>query len=100
MSIFIRDTPLGICDRCKKKFPRRELSADRDVLGLIVCKDCNDVKDPWKLPWTPKDANIAVPRPRPETPLESDGLVSVVDENGAVTTAPVPTDLSVKPRSD
>ena len=60
--------PIGICDRCKFKFELRELKADRDKPGLRVCNDCNDLKDPYRLP-APKPENITVKYPRPDEPL-------------------------------
>ena len=68
--------PIGICDRCKFKFPLSELKPDRDKPGLRVCDDCNDLKDPWKLkpptlekislPFVRKDTTLICPLPEEE----------------------------------
>jgi hypothetical protein len=60
---------IAICDRCSTKYPVGELKPDRNTPGLIVCEECNDVKDPWRLPPRRPD-NILVSHPRPDTPLE------------------------------
>jgi hypothetical protein len=57
---------IGICDRCKRKFPLGDLKPDRNSPGLLVCDADNDEFDPWRKPFNPKDANIAVRRPRPD----------------------------------
>lgn len=61
---------IGICDRCKRKFPLASLKPDRNTPGLMVCEEDNDVFDPWRLParqaetitlpFTRPDVNIAV----------------------------------------
>ena len=60
---------IAVCDRCKFKFNRDELSPDRNSPGLLVCVDCNDEKDPWRLPAR-KTEDISVKLPRPDLPLE------------------------------
>ncbi len=59
---------IGVCDRCKFKFPIGELRADRNSPGLRVCEKCCDVKDPYKLPPKRPD-NIVVAYPRPDETL-------------------------------
>jgi len=73
MSIFL-DTKgkatlgIGICDRCKRKFPLGELKPDRNSPGLRVCKDDNDEFDPYRLP--PRQADrLVLPFTRPDVPL-------------------------------
>lgn len=41
---------VGICDRCRQKFPIGELKPDRDNPGLLVCAKDNDELDRYKLP--------------------------------------------------
>lgn len=41
---------LGICDRCKRKFPLEELWSDRNNPALKVCVQDLDEEDPWRLP--------------------------------------------------
>ena len=100
MSAYQKAGPLGVCDRCSFRFLLKELTSDRDSPGLLVCKDCNDVADPWRKPFNPRDADISVPRPRPETPLVAPTTMSTVDEDGRVVEGPIPDDLTVYPRSD
>lgn len=101
MSKFITNGPIAICDRCRTKYLRRELSPDRNSPGLIVCRPCNDLVDPWRKPWTPKDADISVERARPEEKLEVPTTMTGVDENGHVVEVPVtpPADRIVKASS-
>lgn len=60
---------IGICDRCKTKYPIGDLSPDRNTPSLRVCMPCNDVKDPYRLPQRRPD-DITVAFPRPDEPLE------------------------------
>jgi len=60
---------VGVCDRCRRKFPIGELSPDRNSPGLMVCAKDNDEYDPWRLPPR-KTEDITVRRPRPDTPLD------------------------------
>ncbi len=60
---------LAICDRCRMRFPYAELEPDKNSPGLRVCKDCCDVKDPYRLPARQTE-KIALQYPRPDTPLE------------------------------
>lgn len=59
---------IGICDRCKFKFPIVELIPDGDKPGLRVCLDCSDGFDPYRLPARQTE-DITVQYPRPEEPL-------------------------------
>lgn len=55
---------IGICDRCKMKFPIEELWSDRNVPGLKVCRKDLDDRDPWLLPpRQPEDITLRYPRP-------------------------------------
>lgn len=55
---------IGICDRCKRKFPLDHLSSDRNTPGLKVCRDDNDEYDPWRLPArAPDDITLRFVRP-------------------------------------
>lgn len=99
MPIFISDGPLGICDRCRVKMLLKELSPDRDSPGLNVCRECNDVRDPWRSPFHPKDTDISVDRPSPDEDLVLT-VTPTVNEQGTVEDGPIPVDTSVYPRSD
>lgn len=60
---------IGVCDRCKRKFPIGELRPDPNSPGLRVCEADRDLYDPWRLPAR-KTENITVRDPRPDETLE------------------------------
>ncbi len=60
---------VAVCDRCHFRYNLCELQPDGDDPALLVCKDCSDKLDPYKLPAR-KAETIAVRRPRPDEPLE------------------------------
>lgn len=75
MSLFLDTTGnktlgIGICDRCKRKFPIDELRRDRDNPGLLVCDEDNDEKDPYKLPPR-KSENISLRNIRPDVDIST-----------------------------
>lgn len=59
---------IGICDRCRRKFPISELRPDGNTPGLRVCADDWDGLDPYRLPARPPD-NINLPFVRPDVDL-------------------------------
>ena len=59
---------IGICDRCKRKFPLGELHEDKNTPGLLVCDDDNDDFDPWRLPARQPD-NVTLPHHRPDVDI-------------------------------
>lgn len=62
---------IGICDRCRKKFPLGELLPDPNTPGLRVCDKDRDQYDPWRLPARqPED--ISLPFARPDVPIALD----------------------------
>lgn len=62
---------VGICDRCRKKFPIGELKPDRDNPGLLVCKDDNDELDRYKLPARVPES-VTLRKIRPDTDIAED----------------------------
>jgi hypothetical protein len=40
---------IGICDRCRRKFPLDQLHEDPNAPGLRVCARDRDVLDPYRL---------------------------------------------------
>lgn len=73
MPIFLDTTgnaslAIAVCDRCNRKFPIGELSPDRNIPGLRVCREDNDEFDPWRLPPRQPE-NIALRWARPDVPL-------------------------------
>lgn len=60
--------PIAICGRCGFKMQHRDLTEDRNVPGLWVCEECNDERDPYKLP-PPRPDDITIDHPRPDEPL-------------------------------
>lgn len=59
---------IAVCDRCREKNSLSDLSPDGNSPGLLVCRDCNDMYDPWRLPAR-RTEDITVPTPRPDEPL-------------------------------
>jgi|TARA_R110000787_G_scaffold270520_2_gene377503 hypothetical protein len=60
---------VAICDRCKAKYPKGDLKWDGDSPGLLVCVDCWDQKDPWKLPARQTE-DYAVRNARPDANID------------------------------
>lgn len=56
---------IGICDRCRRKFPLHVLQPDRNTPGLRVCAADNDEYDPYRLPAL-QDDHINLPFVRPD----------------------------------
>lgn len=55
---------IGICDRCKRKFPIDDLYSDHNIPTLKVCIDDVDDYDPWREPARePEDITLRFPRP-------------------------------------
>lgn len=65
---------IGICDRCRRKFPIDELKPDRDNPGLLVCKADNDELDRYKLPPR-KPETVTLRQIRPDTDISVDATV-------------------------
>lgn len=60
---------IGICARCKCKYPLDDLSPDPNSPGLLCCPDgCLDDLDPWRLAPRPMD-QISVEQSRPDVTL-------------------------------
>lgn len=59
---------IGLCDRCKKIEPYQKLRKDGNVPGMLVCKECWDPIDCYRLP--PHIAGpFIIPNPRPDVVL-------------------------------
>jgi hypothetical protein len=78
---------IGICDRCRKKFPINELQPDRNTPGLLVCEADNDEFDPWRLPARATE-DITLPHYRPDVnigvtpdPEEYDGDLRITQDD-------------------
>lgn len=64
MSRFLTTEAIAVCDRCRMKVKLSALSPDGNSPGLRVCKECWDVKDPWRLPpRQTEDITLHFPRP-------------------------------------
>jgi hypothetical protein len=59
---------IAVCDRCRTKVSISDLVADRNIPGLRVCEQCNDEKDPYRLPAR-RSEKITLRYPRPDEPL-------------------------------
>lgn len=89
MSVFVDPTGeptfgIGICARCARVFPLAQLLSDPNAPGLMVCKDDQDVLDPYRLPARTED-QIVLPFARP------DEAIIVSD----VVTPPIPPPVTV-----
>jgi len=60
---------IGLCDRCRKKFPLMELASDPNSPGLKVCVDDRDQFDPYRLPARQSE-RINLPFVRPDERVE------------------------------
>lgn len=68
MTLFLKNGPIGICDRCKMKHYLKDLGPDLDIPGLRVCEKCRDDKDPYKLPQRQTE-DISLRKQRPDEAL-------------------------------
>lgn len=59
---------IAICGRCSCKKNYQELSPDPNVPELMVCGECRDEFDPYRLPARQPDAFV-LSRPRPDSDL-------------------------------
>jgi len=91
MPIFLDTTGLssvaiGICDRCKMKYPFVVLGPDPNFPGLRVCNTgCRDQFDPYRLAAR-KTERINLRFARPDTPLNAgDNYLVTGSENFAGT---------------
>lgn len=75
-----RTLGIGLCDRCRRKFPIDELLPDPNSPGLRVCEADRDQLDPYRLPARQPE-RVTLRFVRPDLPLATDpsGLIA---ENG------------------
>lgn len=59
---------IAICGRCSTKIPHDDLVQDPNSRGLLVCADCQDEFDPYRLAPR-KTERVSLTHPRPDTPL-------------------------------
>jgi hypothetical protein len=86
MAVFLdtRGNPtlgIGLCDRCKRKFPLHELHRDPNSPGLRVCEDDRDEYDPYRLPARAGEI-ITLPFIRPDFPVASEDDGDAVSDDG------------------
>lgn len=82
MSLFLdtrgRSTfAIGICDRCRRKFPRDMLYRDSNSPGLLVCADDRDGVDPYLLPAREAE-NITLAFTRPDVRFEGPATAHLI----------------------
>lgn len=63
---------IGLCDRCRRKFPLMQLRPDPNSPGLRVCEDDMDQFDPYRLPARQSE-RINLPFVRPDEPIADYG---------------------------
>lgn len=71
---------IGICGRCKLKYPLGELMPDPNAPGLFVCRDDIDQFDPYRLAARQLE-RIVVDNPRPDDPMAPGGPVPLYTPN-------------------
>ena len=77
-----------VCDRCRVKYPYRELRPDGNSPKLMVCRECWDEKDPYRLaPRQTEDVSMQHARPDTAIPIQSNILLSevgtfIIDSDG------------------
>jgi hypothetical protein len=74
---------VGICDRCRRKFPIDQLKPDRDNKGLLVCDEDNDEIDRYKLPAR-KPESVTLRHIRQDVDLTNDYRDAIYVEDGYV----------------
>lgn len=82
------DLAKAVCQRCNFKVAYTELREDGNVAKLMVCRDCWDEKDPYRLPARQTE-DITLQNPRPDKPvpvssnrLESEDGFYIMSEDG------------------
>ena len=77
---------IGICARCRRKFPLAELAPDPNYPGLMVCAADRDEYDPYRLaPRTPDQIVLPFTRPDVSVATNPDGFITE-DGDGFLTT--------------
>lgn len=68
---------IGICDRCRRKFPINDLMSDPNSPGLKVCAADKDQYDPYRLPpRKPDDITLKFVRPDEAIPTNPEGFIT------------------------
>lgn len=70
---------IGVCDRCKFKFPYVDLRPDGNIPALRVCQNegCFDNFDPYRLPARqPEKITIRFPRPDASVAENHDAIIT------------------------
>lgn len=83
------DLMIAICGRCSTKIPYTKLRPDGNSPKLMVCGECWDNKDPYRLPARQTE-EVSVSHARPDTPISvlsnyllSDSGQYIIDGNGS-----------------
>jgi len=68
---------IGICDRCKFKYPYSELRPDGNIPAIRVCGNgCSDEFDPYRLAPRPTERiSLRFPRPDTDVSVQSNNLI-------------------------
>ena len=70
---------IGICDRCKFKYPYSELRPDGNIPAIRVCGNgCSDEFDPYRLPARQPE-KITIRFPRPDTDVAENHSNIILD---------------------
>lgn len=77
-TIGLSSLAIGICDRCKFKYPYSELRPDGNIPGLRVCGNgCSDSFDPYRLAMRqPEKISLRFPRPDADVAENHDAIIT------------------------
>lgn len=62
------DLAICVCDRCRTKYPYKELRPDGNSPKLMVCRECRDEIDPYRLAARQTE-EVSMQHARPDTPI-------------------------------
>jgi hypothetical protein len=84
-TIGLNSLAIGICDRCKFKYPYSELRPDGNIPAIRVCGNgCSDEFDPYRLPARQSE-KITIRFPRPDVDVAQVHNNIIVSPNTADT---------------
>ena len=69
---------IAVCGRCQFKVPYTKLAKDPNSKALMVCPECLDQKDPYRLPARqPEPISLKTPRPDVRISTDPNNLIVV-----------------------
>ena len=80
------DLAIAVCDRCRTKMPYTKLRPDGNSPKLMVCRECCDEKDPYRLPARQTE-EVAMQHARPDTNIATDSNLLVSEDGTFIITS-------------